>query len=248
MEQFAELSKDFDSQLAQRIALESMLIRLSKVSVEFSLDSVLEKLVALGQGGLGASSGVVAAPARDLSSSVRQRSEAPKAAVVSAAPGASGADTPAAAPRKRKPATEKNMAGLWQQVKGIISQGGVNLNLGLNADRAKPAAIEGDTLVLRIPSDQSKARSFLEKPEQRAAIEAALAELTDNVRTFRCEAGAGAEPEEAGPAQSTLPISGRVDPNAARAALDDPHVAQVVDVFKGRIVDIKSESKVSRSE
>ncbi|MBM3289524.1 MAG: DNA polymerase III subunit gamma/tau, partial [Candidatus Hydrogenedentes bacterium] len=40
VEQFAELAKDFDSQLAQRIALESLLIRLSKVSVEVSVDAV----------------------------------------------------------------------------------------------------------------------------------------------------------------------------------------------------------------
>ncbi len=53
VEQFAELSKDFDSQLAQRIALESLLIRISKVSVEMSVDTVLEKLALLGAGGVG---------------------------------------------------------------------------------------------------------------------------------------------------------------------------------------------------
>src|SRR5690606_14526808 len=45
------LSKDFDSQLAQRIALEALLIRISQVSVEVSLDAVLDKLLILGSGG-----------------------------------------------------------------------------------------------------------------------------------------------------------------------------------------------------
>lgn len=52
VEQFAELTSGFDSQLAQRIALETLLIRISKVGVDISLDTVLEKLVQLGAGGV----------------------------------------------------------------------------------------------------------------------------------------------------------------------------------------------------
>jgi len=52
IEQFAELTKGFDSQLAQRIALETLLIRISKVAVEISVDTVVEKLVQLGAGGI----------------------------------------------------------------------------------------------------------------------------------------------------------------------------------------------------
>jgi len=53
IEQFADLSKNFDSQLAQRIALETLLIRSSKVAVEMSVNTVLEKLAQLGVGGIG---------------------------------------------------------------------------------------------------------------------------------------------------------------------------------------------------
>ncbi|MDQ1257500.1 MAG: polymerase subunit gamma/tau [Candidatus Hydrogenedentes bacterium] len=60
VEQFAELMKGFDSQLAQRIALEALLIRISKVGIEFSVDTVLEKLAALGQGGITANAGALA--------------------------------------------------------------------------------------------------------------------------------------------------------------------------------------------
>ena len=52
VEQFAELSSGFDSQLAQRIALEALLIRVAKISTEVSVDSVMEKLIALGTGGI----------------------------------------------------------------------------------------------------------------------------------------------------------------------------------------------------
>ena len=52
VEQFAELTSGFDSQLAQRIALETLLIKLSKVGTEVSVDAVLEKLLALEERGL----------------------------------------------------------------------------------------------------------------------------------------------------------------------------------------------------
>ncbi|MCK5863358.1 MAG: hypothetical protein KAH38_12790, partial [Candidatus Hydrogenedentes bacterium] len=53
-EQFAQLVNTFDSQIAQRTALETLLIRISQVDVEISLDTVMEKLILLGKGGIGA--------------------------------------------------------------------------------------------------------------------------------------------------------------------------------------------------
>jgi DNA polymerase-3 subunit gamma/tau len=47
VEQFSELTNGFDSQLAQRTALEAMLIKVSKRSVEISVDTLLEKLALL---------------------------------------------------------------------------------------------------------------------------------------------------------------------------------------------------------
>ena len=41
VEQFAELTKGFDSQLAQRIAMEALLIRVSKRTVDLTVDSVI---------------------------------------------------------------------------------------------------------------------------------------------------------------------------------------------------------------
>jgi DNA polymerase III subunit gamma/tau len=52
VEQLAGLTSGFDSQLAQRIALESFLIRVSKTGVDLSVDTVLEKLMLLSEGGM----------------------------------------------------------------------------------------------------------------------------------------------------------------------------------------------------
>jgi hypothetical protein len=54
-------------------------------------------------------------------------------------------------------------------------------------------------------------------------------------------------PREARPAlRRTTPAAGRVSEEEVRAALSDPHVAKVVDVFKGRIVDVKRDGKSTR--
>lgn len=61
VEQFAELVNAFDSQIAQRTALETLLIRISQVDAEISLDTVMEKLILLGKGGIGANQNAAAA-------------------------------------------------------------------------------------------------------------------------------------------------------------------------------------------
>ena len=50
VEQFSDMANAFDSQLAQRTALETLLIRLATRTVDVSLDSVLEKLALLSEG------------------------------------------------------------------------------------------------------------------------------------------------------------------------------------------------------
>lgn len=61
VEQFAELVNAFDSQIAQRTALETLLIRISQVDAEVSLDTVMEKLILLGKGGIASGGGTAAA-------------------------------------------------------------------------------------------------------------------------------------------------------------------------------------------
>ena len=62
VEQFATLTNGYDSQLAQRTALEALLIKLAKVDVEVSLDSIMEKLILLGAGGIVPGGGAASVP------------------------------------------------------------------------------------------------------------------------------------------------------------------------------------------
>lgn len=149
VEQFAELTKGFDSQLAQRTALEALLIRLSKVSVEMSVDAVLEKLAAMQDGSLAPNTSQQAPPSAPSTPTPTSESSPPKQTTQSAQPTQQSAQQTEhdAKPRKR-----------WGK------------------ERPKP-----------------------KKPAPKA----------------------------------------RVRPEDAAAVLKDPHVARVVDLFKGAVVDIK---------
>ncbi|MCH8204475.1 MAG: DNA polymerase III subunit gamma/tau [Candidatus Hydrogenedentes bacterium] len=138
VEQFADLTRGLESQLAQRTALEALLIRLAQRSIDVSVDSVLEKLAMLGEG-------------------------------------IEVQDVPAPPPAEQAP---------------------------------KPPAPEKKSL---------RANSAPKKVKTRSAESAKLA---------------AAPPPGATEA---------VDPSAVKAALEDPHIAEVVDVFKGRIVRIHEE-------
>ncbi|MFA6239772.1 MAG: DNA polymerase III subunit gamma/tau [Candidatus Hydrogenedentales bacterium] len=256
VEQFAELSKDFDSQLAQRIALESLLIRVSKVSVEMSLDAVLEKLALLGAGGVAVSAASGAAPiARPVSTSEGQSSahnvgQPPSAAI---ATGASRPQPRAAAPQtpqdaheeapagpdphpKRLHITPENMVGVWPRLAHAVGE--ENLNLGVALGHAKPIAIDGETLILEFDARQTRSLSIAERAGNAAVVASVMRRVTGNITSCRWSAGANgvAEPEERGTLRH---VGGLVHPDEARAVMKDPHIAKVLEVFRGQIVDIK---------
>lgn len=149
VEQFAELTNAFESQLAQRAALEALLIRMAKRTVDVSLDSVLEKLAAL--------SGDEA---------VQLAQPSPPA--------------PASAPKAAKKPPKKKA----------------------------PLA----------PSVAKKSASAPPKSSDPA------------------------KKREASESQRSTPPKG-IDPDSIKAALEDPNLANVVDMFKGEIVEIRDESE-----
>jgi DNA polymerase-3 subunit gamma/tau len=162
VEQFAELATGFDSQIAQRTALEAMLIRVSKRGVDVSVESVLEKLALLREGGAPASS-----PAPRTSAAAVP---APTAAV----------PKPAPAP---EPSKKKSEVGT-----------------------AAPA--------------------FRAVPDFGSSTAPAAKAATAN-----------------GPAaQPPLKAAARVTPEDAQQVKADPHVQQVVEKFRGKIVDVKRTS------
>ncbi len=231
VEQFAELTSGFDSQIAQRIALESLLIRVSKASVELSVDAVLEKLLLLGQGGIApAPEGAAQPPPKPANP--------PEAGPIPTAP-------PVPAEKGRAAVTQANLAAAWGRI--AAHAGEENLNLRVWAVQAAPQGIKDGALLLAFPADGKQARDIVERPEHRAALEQAMAALTSNLKTFRTqllepEEGPDAFPPDE-PAGSAPSFPG-ANPEEVRVFMEDPKIAVVIDAFKGRIVDIKHPTAV----
>jgi DNA polymerase-3 subunit gamma/tau len=245
VEQVAELSKSFDSQLAQRIALEALLIRISKVAVEMSVDTVLEKLSQLGAGGIGQ----IAAPA---ASTEPFPTKAPDPPSTPASPpprteGSLAVQTEESAPELAPEVppeptqielTEDNARENW----GAIGEraGRHALNLGLQLHSATPTAVAGDVVQLRFPAERADSQAYIEQADNREIIESVLREFTSNVRTFETyRVGAAPATEAPAPEPGTIPFGGMASREAARAAMENPDIAQVLDVFRGRIVDVR---------
>ncbi|HNR36533.1 MAG TPA: DNA polymerase III subunit gamma/tau, partial [Candidatus Hydrogenedentes bacterium] len=220
VEQFAELTKGFDSQLAQRIALETLLIRLSKRAVEISVDTVLEKVMMLGEGAV-----MAAAPVSD----------ALAPACAQEAPGAYESEAPA--PAKRIHVDAHNLEAAWAVIFEKATED--QLALRVHLSNARPAAVEESVLVLRFPARSVQGRVPLDKPEHRRRIEETLAAITDNLATFRCEITEDEPAVESVPPAERLPHGARVSTEDARAALKDPHIASIVDNVKGVIIEVK---------
>lgn len=227
VEQFAELNKDFDSQLAQRIALEALLIRLSKIGTEISLDTVLEKLLQMAEGAVpgGASAGV-----------------APVAAAPPPRPKPAGpapAPTAPATPR-RIVVTPEELPRQWLRIQDAAQK--ISLKAVMFLGAAVPAGIDGDALILRFDAGAEKQREIVERAENRKVLEEALVTVTSNLSRFRTEIQAATHANgSAAPVQdlSDKPYYPGVNPEEARAVLEDESVAQLVEVFRGRIAEIR---------
>ena len=61
--------------------------------------------------------------------------------------------------------------------------------------------------------------------------------------TFRTELAPGAPQVEESDDAHNLPIGGHVNADEAREALKNPHVAKVVEAFKGQIVGVERGAK-----
>lgn len=237
VEQFAELANRFDSQIAQRIALEALLIRISKVGVEVSIDTVLEKLVALGQGGLGAG----AVPAEI---------EAPPAAPAPKRPDPSPPNPPQAGPAEPAPAapattrrisvTPENLQRAWTAILEEVNLR--DLNLGIWFSQTTPRAIDGAELTVVYAEKGDTASGFLREKRNLDALGEVLRACTSTLESVRVEFEAApreAAPAAKAPAQGELPIYPAVNPVDAREVLEDPDIAAVVKTFRGRLAHIQ---------
>ena len=159
VEQFAELTKGFDSQVAQRIAIETLLIRISRRAVEMSVDTVIEKIMQLAEGG------VRLPAAMEIIDSAR-------------------------------PAHE----------------------------RAAAAAEESHA-----PHETAPEAGAFPEPS-----------IENRPRTQRREPSRERSGDESRPPAATLT---RASAAEAREAMKDPHVSKVVDIFKGKVIEVKHDAK-----
>lgn len=245
IEQFADLTRDFHSQIGQRIALEALLIRISKISVDMSLDTVLEKLVLLGAGGITPSGSEARSP-NPMRAAAREgdkRAAAAQDAETSTPddlPFEEGADL-------RLTATPDSVGEIWTDLSHRVSK--ENLSLAVALGHAKPDRLEGHALVLRFAPHQDRSMEMVERPASRAAVEKMLMALTTNIRTFVCESGETLDrPDKAAVSPLPSPAGRSVREEEIKRVLENPHVACVVETFKGEIVSIRRHPGQSDSE
>jgi len=223
VEQFAELNKDFDSQLAQRIALESLLIRLSRVGTDVSVETILDKLLTLSEG--------PAPPQPPPASPPGRPTEA----------GPAPAPTEPA-PTRRPEVTRDNLLRFWSHFQELVSKS--SLRLGIWLGQGEPIGVTDGILTLRFPSSGTQAIEALSEAENRRILEETLRAATANL--LRIETELTAAPTRAerqlpdAPAGTPPPaFYPSVNPEKANAALQDPDLARILDIFKGRIVEIR---------
>ena len=266
VEQFSELVDGFDSQLAQRTALEAMLIKVTKRSIDVSVDSVLEKIAVLqeqlGDVTLGdeQKKKILNDPAPRPTSPKAQENPTPAIAETPATPpveqlsstpkGTVPPENPtpvisqepieAAPAHRRLTLSEKSFGEDWPQIVEVATHD--HMNLATWFPHARPVKIEGDTVILQLSHEQELAKSIIEKAPNREIIEAALTKLTENVTAFRVELSEKAvpvAPREESTTAHGLPIGEQVNLVDGKKALDDPNLTKVVETFRGTIVDIQ---------
>lgn len=232
IESFSDLCNNFDSQLAQRTALEAMLIRSTKVDVDISLDSVMEKLVRLGAGGIlppnAAAAPTPIAPIAP-SPSVERKAPCPPENPPEAEPKASAA--PVRRTAKRMLLGGDALADQWRKL--VQEAGKTALSMGIWLGRAHPVSIDDSGLLeLELEPGAVQALSFFEEGDNHAQLEAFLQEHTKNIRQVQIGLASSPIQKEEAPRQQEQSATGR-------SALEkDEKIGRVLDQFKGRIVQV----------
>jgi DNA polymerase-3 subunit gamma/tau len=223
VEQFAELTKGFDSQVAQRIAIEALLIRISRRSIEMNADAVVEKLMQL----------LETAP-EDL----KKNFELDSGPALMNDGGEGLQDGSHVLGAQRVTLTEDNLSEVWPGILAHATEERMSLHVGL--DQARPVQIFNDSVVLQFEPAMAEAAKMVQRPDNKQALEKTLADLTANIVSFQCVFNnSEPEPECGGNgARKTLPKTARVSEEDAKTALANPHVAKVVEIFRGRIVEV----------
>ncbi len=122
-----------------------------------------------------------------------------------------------------------------------------DLKVGVALGRAHLQGIEGDALCIAFSDANKSSREMVERTDSRSAIESVLQAQTANLRRCRIEGGhqptSKDTPEEDDTEASSNHSRHHVAIKDAEEAMADPHVAKVVDIFRGEIVDIQHQPR-----
>ena len=229
VEQFAELVNGFDSQIAQRTALETLLIQLTRVDVEVSLDTVMEKLLLLGKGG--------------IASNVQAVPESPPPNPPDAGPHKKAAAAPAPQPPPQSEPEKLSLGreeAVWREV--VNRAGTRNAALGIHLGRVHPLGVDTDgVLTLAFEPGAEKAWSYFQKSKNRGLLEQMLQEETTNAQSVFFLEKTVPDDTAASEQATPTPKQDGEKPEAGdryRRASKDPAVAVVLNEFRGKIVEI----------
>jgi len=193
-----------------------MLIRISKAAAEVSVDTVLEKLLLLGAGGVA----LPRAPVPPPSPPLRPEARLQTLLRLGRANGASGTG-PAI---QRQTLSAANLTRGWTAAVERARE--TSLNLGVWMSQGVAVAVEDTTLVISFPADRHQAQAFVQRPENRSAIDEILSGLFDNVIAHRTQLDAAQAPAEPSAISSEggSTAYAAVDPEKARLAMEDPRL------------------------
>jgi hypothetical protein len=147
-------------------------------------------------------------------------------------------EAPAPQKTRRVTITPDNMIMQWNRVAEAVS--GESLRVGVALAHGKPVALDGAEIVVCFPDDQANFMALVNQPDNQRLVCATLRNLTANIESWRTGVSPEIVDSEPRDEPRRAPISGgHVSSEEAQAALENPHVAKVVELFRGRIVDVK---------
>ncbi|HOJ34796.1 MAG TPA: DNA polymerase III subunit gamma/tau [Candidatus Hydrogenedentes bacterium] len=243
IEQFADLLRDFHSQLGQRILLETTLIRISKVAVEVSIDTVLEKLMELGAGGV-TSATPGASPPNPRRAATTGLNTSVAAAEEKTEPNGAGEDKDrGTGDSARVTVNQDNLREVWAAVTHRVAK--ENLSLAVALGHGQPDRVREQTLVLRFASYHDRSYELADRPSSHELVDRILQRLTANVTCYECtrmtEESGGDSAFSSQPTRQKSPRSfpsTKVPQDLVQKAMENPHVVSVLDIFKGEIVAV----------
>jgi hypothetical protein len=132
-----------------------------------------------------------------------------------------------------------NLREVWLRVTDALARDHMSISVWYGNGR--PAAVDGDTLVLSFAHDHAQARDIAQKQENREIVATLLQQVTENLRQVRTEIDAAPKAASGTPEElPNVPAYQGIDEAVAKKLAEDPFIADVLDVFKGRIASVQN--------